>query len=66
MARKSRYILYFKIITQNQIESQKVSCFDKSNKFFTHVFFNVIIFHFTHAQHVLDRALTEKSAEKLS
>ena len=35
MARKSRYILYFKIITQNQIECQKISCFDKSNKFFT-------------------------------
>ena len=63
MARKSRYILYFKIITQNQIECQKVSCFDESNKFFTYIFLNVIILHLTNVQHVLDRVLTEKSAK---
>ena len=62
MARKSRYILYFKIITQNQTECQKVSCFDESNKFFTYIFFNVIILHLTNVQHVLDRVLTKKSA----
>ena len=63
MARKSRYILYFKIITQNQIECQKVSCFDESNKFFTYIFLNAIILHLTNVQHVLDRVLTEKSAK---
>ena len=63
MARKDRYILYFKIITQNQIECQKVSCFDESNKFFTYIFLNVIILHLTNVQHVLDRVLTEKSAK---
>ena len=58
-----RYILYFKIITQNQIECKKVSCFDESNKLFTYVFFNTIILHLTNVQHVLDRVLTEKSAK---
>ena len=64
MARKSRYIAYFKIITQNQTECEKVSCFDKSNKFFNYSFFlNVIILHLTNVQHVLDQVLTEKSAK---
>ena len=47
MAHKSRYLLYFKIITQNQIKCYKVSCFDESNKFFTYVFFNIIILYLT-------------------
>ena len=63
MARKRRYILYFKIITQNQIKFQKISCFDKSNTFFTYIFVNVIIPHLINVQHVLDCVLTEKSAK---
>ena len=41
----------------------KISCFDKSNKFFTHIFLNVIKLHLTNVQHVLDRVLTKKSAK---
>ena len=40
MARKSRYILCFKIITQNQLKlCFNCSCFNLSNMFFTFIFF---------------------------
>ena len=61
MAQKSRCILCFKIIIQNQIKCQKVSCFGKSNVFFFYL--NVIILHLTNVQHVLDWVLTKKSAK---
>ena len=62
MACKSRYILCFKIITQKS-NAKKFPVLTNPVRFSFIYFLNVIIFHCTTTQHVLDRVLTEKSAQ---